>query len=211
MFKKLYQNFIKKKRARYSKKLLKKLNHTDFTLITNNCSGGIIYNRLGLKFLSPTINLWMEDNDYLNFIYNLKDFVENGELFKIEQTKYNYPVGKLVAPCGEIVLYFMHYKTFEQAKEKWQERCTRINWDKLYFVWELKPTTTKESVAKFNEFNANNKLIYSIKLNCDSPYLVKINSKLDYYDGLAFAYQSKFSNKRWLDEIDLVKFLNNNT
>lgn len=208
MFKKLYQNYIKSKRAKYSKKLLSELKFTDFTLITNNCSGGIIYNRLGLKFLSPTINLWFTDEDYLKFIYNLKEYIEQGVLSFVEQTEYRYPVGKLTAPCGEIKIYFMHYKTYEQAEQKWYERCSRINYDKLYFIWELKPTSTKEQVEKFNNFNANNKLLFSMKINADSPYLEKVNSKQDYYDGLSFAYQSKFSVKRWLDEVDYVSFIN---
>ena len=208
MLKKIYQNFIKNKRAKYSKKLLSNLNFTDFTLITNNCSGGIIYNRLGLKFLSPTINLWFTDEDYLKFIYNLKEFVEQGKLSYVEQTEYPYPVGKLTAPCGEIKIYFMHYKTYLQAEQKWYERCSRINYDKLYFIWEIKPTSTKEQINAFNNFNAKNKLMFSMKIDAESPYLVKVNSKKDYYDGLSFAYQSKFSVKRWLDEVDYVSFIN---
>ena len=47
-----------------------------------------------------------------------------------------------------------------------------------------------------------------MKIDCDSPYLVKVNSKSEYYHGLSFEYKSKFSCKRWLDEVDLVKFLN---
>lgn len=208
MCKKLYQNYILKKRARYSKKLLSKLKDTNFTLITNNCSGGLIYNRLGLKFLSPTINLWFTDEDYLTFIYNLKEFVEQGELTEIEQTEYPYPVGKLTAPCGEIKIYFMHYKTYEQAKEKWYDRRERIVWDKLYFIYELKPTSTKEQVEKFNNFNQPNKLIYSMKIDAESPYLIKIDSKQNYFHGLSFNYKSKFSAKRWLDEINYVDFIN---
>ena len=160
MFKKLYQNYIKSKRAKYSKNLLSKLNFTDFTLITNNCSGGIIYNRLGLKFLSPTINLWFAEEDYLKFIYNLKEFVEQGVLTLVEQTEYSYPVGKLTAPCGEIIIYFMHYESFESAKEKWTERCKRIVWDNIFYIMELKQESTQEQVEKFNCFNAKNNWSY---------------------------------------------------
>ena len=48
---------VDNKRARYKQKLIKRLKNKNFTLITNNCTGGVIYNRLGLKFLSPTIKL----------------------------------------------------------------------------------------------------------------------------------------------------------
>jgi len=204
----LYLKFLTKKRDKYSKKLQSRLESKDFTLITSNCCGGIIYHRLGHKFLSPTINLWFTDEDYVTFIYNLKEFVEKGELIEQDQTEFNYPVAKLKAPCGEITVYFMHYKTFEEANEKWIERCSRINWNKLVFIWEIKPDTKQSVIDKFNSFNAKNKLIYSMKIDCDSPYLVKINCKKDYFHGYAFQHKTKFASKRWLDDVDYVSLIN---
>lgn len=44
--------------------------------------------------------------------------------------KYGYPVGKL----EDIHVYFTHYETFEQAKQKWIERLKRLNMDNLYMI-----------------------------------------------------------------------------
>lgn len=212
MFKKFYYKVksycILQKRKKYIKKLQRRLINKNFTLITNNCTGGVIYNRLGLKFLSPTINLWFKEEDYLKFIYNLKEYVEQGVLSLIEQTEYHYPVGKLTAPCGEIMIYFMHYESFDSAKEKWLERCKRIVWDNVYYIMELKPEATQEHVDKFNNLPKENKLIFSLCMDCDSPYFVKIDINMDYRNGLSLEYQSKTSEKKWLDEVDYVSFIN---
>jgi uncharacterized protein (DUF1919 family) len=42
----------------------------------------------------------------------------------------SYPVGVL----DDIKVFFMHYSTCEEAFNKWQERKTRINKDKIFVV-----------------------------------------------------------------------------
>ena len=37
----------------------------DFTLIARDCIGGILYHQLGLKFLTPTINLFLTPKSVL--------------------------------------------------------------------------------------------------------------------------------------------------
>ena len=63
MLNKIYHKFINLVCINYNKfyerTLRTKLKNKDFSIICSNCIGGIIYNRLGQKFLSPTINLWM--------------------------------------------------------------------------------------------------------------------------------------------------------
>ena len=46
------------------KKRLKNLNPT---IISSNCNGEFIYYDMGLKFLTPTINLSFEMNDYVKY------------------------------------------------------------------------------------------------------------------------------------------------
>ncbi len=37
----------------YEKKMRRRLENHDFTFLASNCTAGIIYHRLGMKFLSP--------------------------------------------------------------------------------------------------------------------------------------------------------------
>ncbi len=47
------------------------LNNKDFTIISNNCWGGYIYDRYGLKYMTPTIGGIFFPDDYIKFISNL--------------------------------------------------------------------------------------------------------------------------------------------
>lgn len=65
-------------RKDYISKLQRKYNYENkVSLITSNCIGGEIYNDLQLKFLSPTINLWISEPDFLKFVFDLKGYTSN--------------------------------------------------------------------------------------------------------------------------------------
>ena len=42
----------------YYRDCRRRLTNSDFTIIAPNCYAGIMYHRLGLQFLSPTINCY---------------------------------------------------------------------------------------------------------------------------------------------------------
>lgn len=56
-----------------------RLENSDITILSNNCIGGIIYHKLGLRFKSPTINLLIGLSDFIELVENLKKY-ENAEL-----------------------------------------------------------------------------------------------------------------------------------
>lgn len=105
-----------------------KLLNTDFTILSNTCIGGIISHDMGLKFLSPTINLYIRPQEFVKLISDL-DYYLSLEMVEIQHSA-SYPVAML----GDITLYLKHYETFEDAKKKWEERCKRINKNKIYIM-----------------------------------------------------------------------------
>lgn len=68
------------KNKKYENSIRKRLTNDNFTIICSNCIGGTIYNRLGKQFLSPTINLWMHQRDFIKFVLDIKEYI-NPELF----------------------------------------------------------------------------------------------------------------------------------
>ncbi len=141
----------------------KKLKAKDFTIISNNCWGGIIYQKYGLKYLSPTCGLLILGNDYIKFCKNL-DYYINEELkfFPIENSKYasEYKaMGFPVAMCGDIEIYFMHYPTAEEAAEKWYRRCKRINKDFIIYKLSEREAFSKEDMVAFANLPLENKII----------------------------------------------------
>lgn len=106
----------------------KRLKNKNFSLLCSNCMGGLMYHELGIKFLSPTINIRINSPDFIKFVCNIHEYLDQ-ELYFID-TNENYPVAKL----GDVTIYFVHYKTREQAESKWQERKKRINWDNVWIL-----------------------------------------------------------------------------
>ena len=53
----------------------KKLLGKDFTIISNNCWGGMIYESYNLPKNSPTVGLFFFAEDYIRFLKDLKGFV----------------------------------------------------------------------------------------------------------------------------------------
>ena len=96
-----------------------RLKNDNFTIITNTCIAGVMYHKLGKQFLSPTINLWMEDPDFYRFARNMDYYFAQPLRFVqgIDSTPTAY--------CGDVVIHFNHYKSDEEANEKWEKRKKR--------------------------------------------------------------------------------------
>lgn len=146
----------------------RKLKNTDFTIISNNCWGGFIYQKYGLKYQSPTIGLFFVGNDYIKFCGNLQYYInqplkfipfessKNYELIK--KTETTYPVGKL----DDIEIYFMHYDSEEEALVKWKRRAKRINPNKILFkLSQRKQEFEKNDIVEFMKLPLKNKVCFT--------------------------------------------------
>lgn len=119
-----YCNIRNKRVIRKNKKLLK---NNNFSVISQNCIGGVIYNDFGMQFLSPTVNLYFKANDFVKFVRNLKYYIDMD--IKIVWDE-EYPIGVL----DDIYVHFMHYSTCSEAREAWERRKRRINYDKILII-----------------------------------------------------------------------------
>jgi uncharacterized protein (DUF1919 family) len=111
----------------YSRIAKRRINLNDISIISMNCIGGIVYHDCGKQFLSPTIDLFFLPSDFIKFVNNL-DFYLNETPRVVMGSQ--FPVGII----GDIRLYFMHYKTSDEALEKWEERKKRINRNKIFVI-----------------------------------------------------------------------------
>lgn len=78
---------------KYKEARCRRLENKDFTIISSNCAGTMMYYDLGMKFLSPTINL-TKMNDFVRFAENLKWFMDQ-ELLEFKGKK-QYPIGIII-------------------------------------------------------------------------------------------------------------------
>jgi uncharacterized protein (DUF1919 family) len=90
----------------------KKLKNTDFTIISNNCWGGMIYESYNLPKGSPTIGMFIMAEDYLRFLTHLKEYLSAKLTFirpeesiwkeaKCSDKRWGtYPIGKITIGGG---------------------------------------------------------------------------------------------------------------
>lgn len=132
-------------------------NHT-FSLISNTCNGGVITSELGEQFRSPTVNMYIDSDDFIELIENLEKYMKM-ELKEVTNRFVPFPVGEI----GSVKIYFMHYKTFVDAKQKWDERKSRINYSNLFFLMAQRNGCTKAHIERFDKLPYSNKVIFTTK------------------------------------------------
>ena len=118
-----------KSREKLNAKIQKKLKNADFTIFSNNCLGGVIYHDAGKQFTSPLINTALDGEDFIRFLENPKHYL-NCEMQFYTCEGHPYPIAKI----DDIEVRFVHYKTEEEAREKWAKRTERIDWSKLLII-----------------------------------------------------------------------------
>lgn len=197
------------KRKRWIKKLRAQLVNKEFTLISNNCCAGIIYSDLGLRFISPTINLYFLPEDYLLFVKNLKAYASGIMTDVSDSAIASFPIGSLKpADCSlpAIRIYFMHYRNYQEAYDSWCRRCHRINYDNIFYLWEVNETNTDFSLIKEFDNLPYRKIIFSYKNLPGISNYYRFHFAESFLPGRILKILS--SGKRNIDEFDYVSFLN---
>lgn len=197
------------KRERWLKQLREKNRNHDFSLITNDCVGGVICHDLGEQFRSPTVNLWIPNGNFLEFAQNLEYYLSCEIVETLDDSK-PYPVGTIVPKDDQhipIQVNFMHYHSFEEGYAKWKERSARVNYDRLYFIWHFFDDEHTERIKAFDRWNVRKLVILHEPLegvqNCETVDCYKENP----YNGKILSVIDK-TGKRYLDDIDYMGFLN---
>lgn len=132
-----------------TRKMEKQLQSKDISLISSDCTGGVVYHDLHMPFLSPTINMYMDAPDYLKFIKNINDYIN---LPLVELPEKSKQEGIPVALLGDIKLHLVHYKSVSQAQDAWNRRKVRIKPERLFFIMNDRNGCTPELIAEFNDF-----------------------------------------------------------
>lgn len=184
-------------------KRLRLRNHQP-TIIASNCIGTFIYYDMKLQFRSPTINLSFDMNDYVRFLENLKWYLEQ-PLVPYEDDRFDYPCGML----GDVEIRFNHYKTFEEAAAKWNDRRQRIDWGNLFVIGIDGDECTYESLRRFDALPYENKVIFTHKPYPEFSsawYIPGFEEQGGVYHITDFTESKRV--RRYMDHFDYISFLN---
>lgn len=115
---------LKYYRLFYAKQLRKQLENIDFTIISNNYWGGMVYESYDLPKESPTTGLFFMASDYIKFLSDIQDYLAKNLTFidpnvskhvdflKSDKCFGSYPIGVL----GDIENMFLHYHSEKEAR-----------------------------------------------------------------------------------------------
>ncbi len=147
-----------------------KVKNKDFTIISNNCWAGRIYQDLDLPYSTPTVGLFFYAADYIKFLKELRKYLHiDLEFISIskfpEANKYrlennnNYPIGLI----KDVEIHFLHYSSENEAKSKWNKRKERINFENLFIKMCDQNQCEIEHIREFNSMNYSKKIFFSSK------------------------------------------------
>lgn len=170
----------------------------------------MISHNLGLRFCSPTVNLYFHKDDFILFLEHLREFLSS-ELTETSDSSVTVPVGSLSYGGMSINVYFEHYETFQDAKEKWDERKDRVDFSNLVIIWQIHPfNLTKDDVERFDRLPYKRKMLITYENPTGSRNVVlnRVYKDTNYVPAKILHYPTRFSSKTYLDEIDYVGLLN---
>lgn len=184
---------------RFSKYI--KLIDSHVSIIADNCWGGLASNYLGLPFLSPFVNMFVPDDDYLTLLRDLRGNLEKKVHFKKmaynEILQRDYPVCML----GNVELCFNHYTNMESVEEKWYSRLGRINWNNLFIMMY---TDRLEIARQFDALDYPKKICF-VPFECEleSSYTLRMAGKMN----LPFWDVVNKTASGYLADYDLIELL----
>lgn len=190
-----------------------RLKQNKVTILSNYCMGGMIYKELGLKTLSPTVNMICEGKMYLEFINNLQHYLQKDMVVFAE--KDSGVAKRDFVPKGiidnKIVWDFVHNAEAEDAVEKWNERRKRVNFDNIAVLMTIQ---TDEEAYLFDALPIEKKLgIYYKDLGLKNViYLKEWNDsdlRMHYmYRWHVCANDCMVNSKSRVSRVNWIKFLN---
>ncbi len=144
----------------------------DFSIISNNCWAGRVYQYLDMPYLSPTAGLYFFAPDYIKFVSDLRRYLNttlrfiNPEDSKYyEEIKKRNQTDKPIGILDDVEIVFLHYKTKEEAEEKWNRRKERVNFDNIILKFSRMNLCTEKEFEEFCKIPFENKFVFNTQKN----------------------------------------------
>ena len=202
IFWEICQNIVGRKAI--DRKNRSKLINQEVSIVASTCNGGVIYHDLGLQYRSPFINLWIEPDDFIKLLSDLRGYLSYDLQF-VGKEGIPYPIAVL----KDIYIYFQHYKTEEEAETCWRRRLKRMDYDNIAVFFTDRDGCTYETLKRFDSLPYERKVVFT---HADYPEL----ESAFYYDcfseeqevGVLTEYSNDKLKIRYLDKYDYVTLLN---
>lgn len=140
------------------------------SIIANNCSGWKMYCDLHQQYASPTIALQILPEEYPKFCNNLKYYMDQelteckdltkahyAQIKRLIETEPYFPIGRL----DDIAVLFQHETDFNTAREKWNRRKERIDYDNLVYMFCLDYPRYQKEAQEFKDLGLKKSFVFT--------------------------------------------------
>ena len=79
------------------------------SIVSNHCWGGFTYHSLKAEFLSPFINMFIPQEDYIRLLEDFDDYMKEEIKYYKNEYEPNLQSEYPVALLGDVELHFNHY------------------------------------------------------------------------------------------------------
>ncbi len=200
--------FLYETRRFFVKLLVRK---KDFSIISNNCWAGRVYQYLDMPYLSPTAGLYFFAPDYIKFVSDLKKYLDAPlEFISPEDSRYFEELKKrnqLDKPIGRILdveIVFLHYPSKEEALEKWNRRKERVNFDHIILKFSRMNLCSEKEIEEFFRLPFKVKAFVDTKKRADANDVIFFDAnEIDVENNQVINDSTVIKNKH-----KLIKLLN---
>jgi len=187
------------------------LRKQSFTIISNDCWGGQVYDVLGLPYQTPFVGATIYGPCFLTLLRDLRALINQPLRFTSktryceavelrESLRWFYPIATL---GGEIEIHFGHGGTEDELAAKWYRRLQRIDWNNLYFKFsDGKDSITAEHIEEFDRLPYERKVALVGQPYPDLTSAVFVRRWAKEANWMYRFAQPQFDVVRWLNEGD---------
>lgn len=187
------------------------------TIISCNCTGGVMAHEMGLRFMSPTVNLFMDCADFIKFCENLEHYLSVDPICSEHSLEWHlkekhidgsntdgeYPVMLL----DDLTLFMVHYRTFEEARDKWEERKKRVNINNIRIIATDRDGCTEELKQRFENLPYP-RVMFTHNKEPRYPHCYYLRGCENAGQVDALKKDGALTGKRLYDQFDWVGFIN---
>ncbi len=185
------------------------------TILSDDCWGGQVYNRLKLPLNSPVVDILWDRREYAKFIQDPL-FYLNTELTmspdspnEMDFNRFKAPIGRLGNDEKHVDMSFVHRLTFDSAKKEWDRRKERVNVNNLFVKMGFENTKEyeKETPDILKAFDAvNYKKILFYYSDVDKIDIMFITNRMK-RDFVTYAPYNDYCRIHYYYDLDILKLL----
>lgn len=196
-----------KRRKRICRREARRLISPEISILSMNCTGGVLYHDLGLQFQSPTINLYFPAEDFIRFCERLEDYLAIETMTECRDSAIiedrAYPVARL----GDIRLYLVHYSSVAEAQEAWNRRKKRLKRENIVVFATDRDGMTDALKDRFEKLPFH-KVMFTHRPDADHPSCFYLKGyEREKAVGL-ITEPVGWRGRRPVDQFDYVRFFN---